>query len=51
MATIKEVLDAELAAARQKVMELEQRIEALPTEIHQLDESVWQKIKAFFGAL
>jgi len=51
MATIKEALDAELAAARQKVADLEQKIAALPTEIHQLDESVWQRIKAFFGAL
>lgn len=47
---IKEVLDAELAAAKQKVAELEQKIAQVPAEIHQLDESVWQKIKAFFGA-
>ena len=49
MSTIKEKLDADLAAARQKVSELEQQVATLPEEVHQIDESVWEKIKAFLG--
>ena len=48
MATIKELLDAELAAAQQKVQEVEQKIAAIPAEFHSFDSEVWSRLKAFF---
>lgn len=48
---IKEKLQADLDAAKQKVIDLEQQVANMPSEIENLAEEVYEKIKAFFKAL
>jgi len=50
MATIKEKLDADLAAARAEVAKFEAQIAALPAELHAIEETRWQEIVAWFKA-
>lgn len=53
MATVREAIDAQIAAVRAKadadVAVLQSQIDVLPAEVHGLAEEVWAKIKAFFG--
>jgi len=50
---VKESIEAEIAAIRAKaesdVATLQAKFNELPTEVHQLSEEVWAKVKAFFN--
>lgn len=46
--TVREALEAEIAKAKALIPKLEAELAALPAEIHALEHSLWEKIKAFF---
>jgi len=51
MSSIKEKLQADLDAAKQRVTDLEQQIANIPAEIEHLAEEAWDKVKDFFKGL
>jgi predicted nucleic acid-binding Zn-ribbon protein len=51
MSTIKEKLQADLDAARQRVTDLEQQIANIPQEVENLAEEAWEKVRDFFKGL
>jgi predicted nucleic acid-binding Zn-ribbon protein len=51
MSTIKEKLQADLDAARQRVAELEQQIANIPAEVEHIAEEAWEKVANFFKGL
>ena len=46
---VKEVLDTKISALKDEVVRLEAELAALPVEVHTLEQSVWERIKTFFG--
>jgi len=49
MATVREILQADLKNFRDHAAALEARIEALPVEVQTLSEEAWEHIKGLFG--
>jgi predicted nucleic acid-binding Zn-ribbon protein len=51
MSTIKEKLNNDLNDAKAKVVALEQQIASLPSEVENIAEEAWDKVKDFFKSL
>ena len=47
--TLIEKLNQDLAEAKQKVMDLEQKIQNIPSEFHQVEESLFAKLMEWLG--